>query len=116
MAGLAKRIVAANNLSSWVKVVHCRSDELSVAAAAEEEPSSSSQPSSDSPPLQPAGTAARSVHKTEREKCGPTCDPDRVMPSKCDIIVSEIVDSELLGEGILPTMRHAAKHLLKVSV
>ena len=30
------------------------------------------------------------------------------------MIVTEIFDSELLGEGILPTMRHAAKHLLKV--
>ena len=36
------------------------------------------------------------------------------MPERADVIVTEIFDSELLGEGILPTMRHAAKHLLKV--
>lgn len=27
--------------------------------------------------------------------------------------MTEIYDSELLGEGLLPTMRHAARHLLK---
>lgn len=31
-----------------------------------------------------------------------------------DVIVTEIFDSELLGEGMLPTMRHAAAHLLQV--
>ena len=30
------------------------------------------------------------------------------------MICMEIFDSGLLGEGVLPTMRHAAKHLLKV--
>jgi len=29
------------------------------------------------------------------------------MPRKADILVMEIFDSELLGEGVLPTMRHA---------
>ena len=36
------------------------------------------------------------------------------LPDKADLIVSEIVDSQLIGEGILPTMRHATKYLLKV--
>ena len=36
------------------------------------------------------------------------------MPDKADLIVSEVVDSQLIGEGILPTMRHATEHLLKV--
>ncbi len=41
--------------------------------------------------------------------------PDRLdMPRKPDVIVTEIFDSELLGEGVLPTMRHAVKHLLQV--
>ena len=31
-----------------------------------------------------------------------------------DIIVTEIFDSELIGEGVLPTMRHATANLLKV--
>lgn len=39
-------------------------------------------------------------------------DPD--MASKADVIVTEIFDSALLGEGLLPSMRHSAKHLLKV--
>jgi len=36
------------------------------------------------------------------------------MQGKADVIVTEIFDSELLGEGILPTMRHATANLLKV--
>lgn len=31
---------------------------------------------------------------------------------KCDIMVSEILDSILLGEGVIPTVRHAKKYLL----
>lgn len=33
--------------------------------------------------------------------------------SKASLIVTEIFDSELLGEGVLPTMRHAAAALLQ---
>jgi hypothetical protein len=36
------------------------------------------------------------------------------MDGAADVIVTEIFDSELLGEGILPTMRHATANLLKV--
>lgn len=32
---------------------------------------------------------------------------------KCDIMVSEILDSVLLGEGVIPTVRHAKANLLK---
>ena len=35
------------------------------------------------------------------------------LPGRVNVIVSEILDSQLLGEGVLPTMRHAAR-LLKV--
>lgn len=42
-----------------------------------------------------------------------TTDVGTDMSKKADIIVTEIFDSELLGEGILPTMRHAKMHLLK---
>ena len=38
----------------------------------------------------------------------------KAMHRRADVIVTEIFDSELLGEGILPTMRHAVKHLLQV--
>ena len=36
------------------------------------------------------------------------------MPAKADVIMTEIFDSQLLGEGILPTMQHTVKHLLQV--
>ena len=36
------------------------------------------------------------------------------MQDLADVIVTEIFDSELLGEGILNTMNHASADLLKV--
>jgi len=30
-----------------------------------------------------------------------------------DLIVTEIFDSEFIGEGLLPTLRHAIRHLVK---
>ncbi|WP_394821403.1 50S ribosomal protein L11 methyltransferase [Pendulispora albinea] len=35
------------------------------------------------------------------------------LPEPVDLIVSEIVDCGLVGEGLLPTLRHAREHLLK---
>ncbi len=35
------------------------------------------------------------------------------LPRPADVIVTEIVDCGLVGEGILPTLRHARDHLLK---
>lgn len=34
------------------------------------------------------------------------------IPSKVDLIVTEIFDTVLLGEGVLPTLKHAREHLL----
>ncbi|WP_203787414.1 50S ribosomal protein L11 methyltransferase [Longispora fulva] len=34
------------------------------------------------------------------------------LPARADVIVSEIVDCGLLGEGLLPVVRHAREHLL----
>ncbi|MFC4584814.1 50S ribosomal protein L11 methyltransferase [Sphaerisporangium corydalis] len=34
------------------------------------------------------------------------------MPRRADLIVSEIVDCGLIGEGVLPTVEHAREHLL----
>ncbi len=35
------------------------------------------------------------------------------MPEKADLVVSEILDVGLLGEGVIPSLRHAWKNLLK---
>ncbi len=35
------------------------------------------------------------------------------LPEKADLLVSEILDAGLLGEGVIPTHRHAVQHLLK---
>ena len=37
------------------------------------------------------------------------------MANRADLVVMELFDTELIGEGLLPSMRHAFKHLLKVS-
>ncbi|KAG8376293.1 hypothetical protein BUALT_Bualt09G0048200 [Buddleja alternifolia] len=34
------------------------------------------------------------------------------MPSRADVLVSEILDSELLGEGLIPSLQHAYDNLL----
>lgn len=35
------------------------------------------------------------------------------LPRRADVVVSEILDCGLVGEGVLPTVRHAREHLLK---
>lgn len=35
------------------------------------------------------------------------------MPQKADMLVSEIFDSAIVGEGVLPSINHAQQHLLK---
>ena len=37
------------------------------------------------------------------------------MSERADFVVMELFDTELIGEGLLPSMRHAYKHLLKVA-
>lgn len=36
----------------------------------------------------------------------------RDLPRRADVLVTEVIDCGLLGEGILPTIRHAREHLL----
>ena len=36
------------------------------------------------------------------------------MSRRANVLVTEIFDTELLGEGVLPTLAHAWKHLLEV--
>jgi type II protein arginine methyltransferase len=40
-------------------------------------------------------------------------DADRDLGGRVDLVVSEIVDCGLVGEGLLPSVRHAREHLLK---
>ena len=59
----------------------------------------------------------RSVHHAKAAKLAAAAAAEQQLKSlhrRADVIVTEIFDSELLGEGILPTMRHAVKHLLQV--
>ncbi|GAB2443046.1 50S ribosomal protein L11 methyltransferase [Streptomyces incanus] len=39
-------------------------------------------------------------------------DPERDLGGPVDVLVSEIVDCGLIGEGLLPSVRHAREHLL----
>jgi type II protein arginine methyltransferase len=38
--------------------------------------------------------------------------PGQDLPRRADLIVAEVIDCGLIGEGILPTLRHAREHLL----
>jgi predicted RNA methylase len=47
------------------------------------------------------------VHKASTEMVA----TDLQAARRADIIVNELYDTELLGEGVLPTLRHALEHL-----
>ena len=38
------------------------------------------------------------------------------MPVRANILVTEVFDTELIGEGAISTFRHALEHLLEVSL
>lgn len=40
---------------------------------------------------------------------------DGDMPCRANILVTEVFDTELIGEGAISTFNHAHKHLLEVS-
>ncbi|XP_078048314.1 arginine methyltransferase 7 [Augochlora pura] len=42
-----------------------------------------------------------------------TVGPDGDMPKKANILIAEVFDTELIGEGALPTFRHAYENLLE---
>lgn len=131
MVKLAKQLIACNNLTGSVNIYQKRSDELIVCQ--DDSRSSDSSAHSDhasatcsilhqaAPPgqsekVQPNLTSTAAKRKKHVKRLGGDAVVPRSadMPSKADVIVTEIFDSELLGEGILPTMQHAVKHLLQV--
>ena len=132
MVKLAEQLIAHNQLTGSINLLAKRSDELSVSnhnpAASDPSPQAASGPSPQTPaqashPIQhpsqvdsaPTSAAAKRM-KHARQQEDYAAGNSSSVPCKADVIVTEIFDSELIGEGILPTMRHAVKHLLKVCV
>ena len=129
MVNLARQLVSHNRLTGSIDVHQKRSDELTVLHGRSERSDSSSLSARAS-----TATGQQQAFEHQSEQSQQDCmstpamrnnhsrlhtlglkTPDRPdMPRKSDVIVTEIFDSELLGEGILPTMRHAVKHLLQV--
>ena len=105
MVATARQAVAHNNLQQHIKVLQKRSDEL---VACTSQSSCHSGPDGSPVPLEQTEAA----HARGR-LCQPP--PQWDLPQRVDVIVTEIFDSELLGEGILPTLQHAVNNLLKVS-
>lgn len=131
MVKLAEQLIAHNHLIGSVNIFQKRSDELSVQAKqhqtgdtpAQSDPASAAVHDMLHPdavqhmhqstePL--ASAAAKRKKYTKGQALHGVAAECSDMPCKADVIVTEIFDSELLGEGILPTMRHAVKHLLQV--
>ncbi|GFR42990.1 hypothetical protein Agub_g3989, partial [Astrephomene gubernaculifera] len=111
MQNLARRVVAANGLNNVVRIVNKRSDEMVVrmpsSIAATTEGSSAAAANTAH-----AAAMARARARLAAAAAGEgSSEPD--MTGRADVIVTEIFDSELLGEGMIPTMRHAVQHLLK---
>ena len=62
----------------------------------------------------PSKCQIRVVPKSSMELVvDPTAGDCHHLPAKVDIVVSEILDHGLIGEGLIPTMRHAFEHLLQ---
>ena len=135
MVKLAEQLIAHNQLSGSIHIHAQRSDELSVnthkpvkshaspQAVSALSPHSTGQPSHSNQRCSKAGSttaaAKRLKHARQQEDyaaavAGTGSSSSNTIPCKADVIVTEIFDSELIGEGILPTMRHAVKHLLQV--
>ena len=102
MVATARQAVAHNGLQQHIKIVQKRSDELVVCTS---QSSCRSGPDGSLVPLEQTEPA----HARDR-RCQPT--PEWDLPQRVD--VTEIFDSELLGEGIQPTLQHAVSNLLKV--
>jgi len=129
MVNLARQLVSHNRLTGSLDVYQKRSDELTVLQGRSKQ-SDSSALSAHAPTA--IGQQQAPEHQCAQSQQDCTSTPamrknhsrlhisgdksaDRPdMPRKPDVIVTEIFDSELLGEGVLPTMRHAVKHLLQV--
>ena len=47
------------------------------------------------------------------EKCSDQLKVGTDMPEKADLLICEILDAGLLGEHVIPSLRHAKQHLLK---
>ena len=138
MVKLAEQLIAHNQLTGSIRIHANRSDELSVniskavmsnlspQTASTSPPHSAAQPSLSNQPCSKAGSTLTSAavkrlkHARQQEdyiaSSGSSISHSSsiMMPCKADVIVTEIFDSELIGEGILLTMRHAVKHLLQV--
>ncbi|DBA78823.1 TPA: Protein arginine N-methyltransferase 7 [Trebouxia sp. C0004] len=129
MVNLARQLVSHNRLTGSIDVYQKRSDELTVLQGRSKQSDSSAlsaqasttigqqqAPEQQCEQSQQDCTATPAMRKSHSRLHTPGVEtPDRPdMPHKPDVIVTEIFDSELLGEGILTTMRHAVKHLLQV--
>ncbi|KAG2485028.1 hypothetical protein HYH03_016231 [Edaphochlamys debaryana] len=104
MQTLARRVIASNGLAGAIRLVDKRSDEIKLQTAA-----ATAAPAGDST----AGRQAAARAKLAAAAAGGAANLEPDMSEKVDVIVTEIFDSELLGEGMVPTMRHAVQHLLK---
>lgn len=132
MVTVAQHLVAHNHLAHQIQILPIRSDEIQIA----QEDHHSQQNAHDPEAAGPTGSVSvdtarhqqqhpptkREVKLAQRaqaaklEGASAAGQKQHCMDRKADVIVTEIFDSELLGEGILPTMRHAVKHLLQVRV
>lgn len=59
-----------------------------------------------------AGRSTHVVVADEIDDEDTSSEANLVLPQRADILVTEIFDSVLLGEAVIPTLRHAVAHLL----
>ena len=126
MVTVAQHLVAHNHLVSQIQILPVRSDEIQIAQQHHQhthDPASGQTASVSAgqtnhqqqhPSAKRELKLAQRAHAARLAAATAAGQKQDCMDRKADVIVTEIFDSELLGEGILPTMRHAVKHLLQV--
>ena len=107
-----------NQLQHLVRVLPKRSDELTVqqrppTPTPAPAPTASAGTATDHLPGQGGGQVPPPGQRRGRHGAPLAAAPAPDLLSPVDVIVTEIFDSELLGEGLLPTLRHAVSHLLR---
>jgi hypothetical protein len=122
MAGIAQKVVACNPpLDAAVRIHATHSSALAVAPAPSLAPAvrklGGAAPLRSSPlapkPAAAAGAGAPNAHAAAA--AGAACGDAYTIPAHADVVVSEILDSALLGEGVIPSLSHAFAELMRAA-
>ena len=121
MAELARRIIAANSLSHKIHLASKRSNDLTVAISSSSSPTMTRNLQDIAPSMVQTARERRLAAVRLRQRMSLDHQAHDLeldehhydMSQRAHLLVSEIFDTELLGEGVLPSIRDAIARLLR---